>query len=159
VELEDIYETVKDAERAQKYLISEAYRFESTIDAYYHTTDGECSLEHAGAVDRERVLEETQYFVNVLEGHEEMLGRLEEAREELTEYTSKQVVGEESIDVETLRRKAETALDHYKANFNEAMGSCGRVARDPTLPNPQVMKSLKNQSYNEGSLEDLMKLL
>ncbi len=159
MELEDIYRTVKDAESAQNYLLSESYRFESTIDAYHHTKDGECSLESTGAVDRERVLEETNYFVNVLEGHEEMLERLEEAREELTNYTSKQVIGEENIDAGTLNKRAETALDQYKANFKEAMGSCGRVARDPTLPNPQVMKSLKNQSSDEESLEYLMNLL
>lgn len=156
--LKDIYELVEDAEQVQGYLLADSHRYGELIDSYHHTEDRECELDGRGAVSKERLLDETEHLVDVLEGHEDIIHGLENARDELDNCSGHQIIDGRKVENDSLYNRIEDLLDRYSEDIAETWRICGRAAKDPSLPDPMVMKSRRNLDQEpENSIEELMK--
>lgn len=156
MDLKQIYDLTEDAEKIEPNLVSQSQRYGNIIDFYHHTEDNSCEID-GPPISKEQLLEETLYIAEIIEEYENMFHRLEDAMEEIEDCSNHNFIDGQKIDRYSVTERLDSVLKSYSDHLGEAMEICNRTAYDPSIPNPLIIKSRRqNNVQPENSLEELI---
>lgn len=148
MDIQEIDETIRTAENSIEFLSADASRYGNRLDEFYHSTDGTCSIENGYMASKEMVVAEARKLSNSIDGHTEILERLRDSMDEIPDTAGYRADSMLS-DPGSYREQINELIDDYEDVFEEVMETCSRAQRDPDMPDPLTIRSMKRTDTPE----------